>query len=223
MAPTLQQSGYNIVRDDKVLLDAYNNSPPSFVINLFPSHWTLNNGPKFMYNNQVSSILEDIRAFRIPVDFVDVFDRVGVQYYEGCLIVEIVDYRPSKPKDPLLENPDIQRVVCRPNSETIWKDICRLNENHGYKMTDMEALEIEAKILLQTSHPLCLDPDPHLTRIVNNVLRVSTPNIPNSLKRKAASQADLEEDEAEKAKRAKLMQFMNPRAGRAINPTYVTY
>ena len=58
--------------------------------------------------------------------------------HTGCLIVELVDYRPSKPKDPLLETPEIQRVVCRPNSETIWKDICRLNENHGYKMTDSQ-------------------------------------------------------------------------------------
>ncbi len=54
MAPTTKQSGYNIVRDDKVLLDTNRNSPPSFVINLFPGHWTLNNGPMFMYNNQVS-------------------------------------------------------------------------------------------------------------------------------------------------------------------------
>lgn len=71
---------------------------------------------------------------------------------------------------------------------------------------------------MATSHPLCLEPDPHLTRIVNNVIRVSTPTMPNSLKRKAAPMVDVEEDEAEKAKRAKVLQFMNPQASRATMP-----
>lgn len=60
-----------------------------------------------------------------------------------------MDYRPARPKDPVLDNPDVQRVVCRSNSETIWKDICQLNENNGFKMTDMDALELEAQILVR--------------------------------------------------------------------------
>ena len=104
-----------------------------------------------------------------------------------------------------------------------------LNLKTDRKMSDKDALQLEAKILVRTSQfmvhgnyhakctrqlatssPLCLDPDPHITRAVNSALRVSAPATPNSLKRKAAAMVDLEEDETEKAKRAKIMQYMNP-------------
>ncbi|KAH8116310.1 Spt20 family-domain-containing protein [Phellopilus nigrolimitatus] len=219
----MKASGYNIMRDDRALLEEHEKSPASFSVHLYPAHWTLNSGPNFMYNNEVSSILEDIRAFRIPTDFIQLFDDAGVPYYNGCLIVEIRDYRPAKAKDPILEKPDVQRVVLRPNPETIWADICMMNAKTGSAWTDVEALEIEAKLLMSTSTPLCLDPDPHLTRVVNSILRVSTPNVPNSLKRKAAAMVDLEEDETEKAKRAKVMQYMNPQFNTARKPVHPSY
>lgn len=62
-----------------------------------------------------------------------------------------------------------------------------------------------------------------MSRIVNSILRVSTPNTPNSLKRKAAAMVDLEEDETEKAKRAKIMQFMNPQFNTARKPIQQKY
>jgi hypothetical protein len=33
---------------------AVNDVAPSFTINLYPEHWTLNNGSKFLYNNPVA-------------------------------------------------------------------------------------------------------------------------------------------------------------------------
>lgn len=211
------------MRDDIALLEEYEKSPPSFSVHLYPGHWTLNNGPKFLYNNQVSSILEDIRSFRIPVDFIQIFDDAGIQYYKGCLIVELIDFRPAKAKDPILENPDVQRVVLRPNAETLWSDICSLNAKSGSTWTDAEALEVESKILLSTSPPLCLDPNPQLTRIVNSILRVSSPNVPKSLKRKAAAMVDLEENETEKARRTKILQFMDPRLNSNRKPISQNY
>lgn len=131
--------------------------------------------------------------------------------------------------------------MLRSNPETVWADICLMKEKVGSAWTDSHALEMEARILvclalnllirffthcvhfatvikLATAHPLCLEPDPHLTRIVNNIIRVSTPTMPHSLKRKATAMVDVEEDETEKAKRAKVMQFMNPQANRGSMP-----
>lgn len=71
-----------------------------------------------------------------------------------------------------------------------------------------------------TAPPLCLDPDPHLTRIANNILRVSVPKTPPSLKRKAAA-IEQEEEESDKARRMKISQYMNPRNNRSTPPTYV--
>jgi hypothetical protein len=73
---------------------------------------------------------------------------------------------------------------------------------------------------LATSQPLCLDPDPHLTRIVNNVLRVSTPSMPLSLKRRSSAM-EPEEDGPERAKRERLLGFMAPRDNRLHAPRYI--
>lgn len=83
------------------------------------------------------------------------FYNVDVSHFPGCMIVELKDYRPPKSKDPTLEQPEVTRVVLHPNSETLWADLCSLNQRHGGKWTDQNVLEIEARILvfLQPSLP----------------------------------------------------------------------
>ncbi|KAJ3507597.1 hypothetical protein NLJ89_g6208 [Agrocybe chaxingu] len=212
-------AGYNRTRYVEQLLEKTESLPASFTVHLHPEHWVLNNGSKFLYNHQLASLLDDIRAHRIPVDFLELFDAARVPFYDGCMVVELLDYRPQRSKEPALKTPERTRVVLHPNSETLWADICSLNQKNGKKWTDMDALEVEAKLLLATSQPLCLDPNPHLTRIVNHVLRVSTPSMPLSLKRKASA-LEAEEDGPEKAKRERLLGFMAPRDNRLHAPSY---
>ncbi|RPD64166.1 hypothetical protein L226DRAFT_460544 [Lentinus tigrinus ALCF2SS1-7] len=200
---------YNMSRFVQGLLKTHENSPPSFTVRLYREYWTLNNGSKFLYNNQTASLLDDIRAQHIPVDFIELFDAAGLPFYEGCLIVELLDYRPAKSNEPELEQPERTRVVLTPNDESRWADICLMSKKAISPWSDAEALQVEARMLLATSPPLCLDPDAHLTRIVNATQRVCTPPAPPSLKRKAAA-VDQEADELEKARRIKLMQFMAP-------------
>jgi transcription factor SPT20 len=66
----------------------------------------------------------------------------------GCMVVELLDYRPQKSSEPALKNPDKTRVVLHPSPETLWADICSLNQRNGGRWTDMDALEIEAKLLV---------------------------------------------------------------------------
>ena len=76
-------------------------------------------------------------------------DEASVEYRcAGCMIVELLDYRPQKFKEPALEKPERTRVVLHPNSETLWADICLLNQKAGYQWTDQDALEIEARLLV---------------------------------------------------------------------------
>ncbi|KAH8104068.1 Spt20 family-domain-containing protein [Cristinia sonorae] len=212
-------AGYNLTRSVDELLETNRTAPPSFTVHLYPEHWTLNSGLKFLYNNQVASLLDDIRAQRIPNDFLELFDSARVPFYDGHMIVELLDYRPPKGKDPILENPEKRRVVLSPNAETMWTDLCLLNQKAGNVWTDQDALEVEAQILMSTAPPLCLDPDPHLTRMVNGVLRVTVPPAPPALKRKAAAM-EMEEDEMDRARRAKIMQYMNPKPHRSSAPRY---
>ena len=64
------------------------------------------------------------------------------------MVVELLDYRPQRSKEPPPKTPQKTRVVLHPNSETLWADICSLNQRHGGKWTDMEAIELEAKLLV---------------------------------------------------------------------------
>ncbi|KAG6888748.1 hypothetical protein C0995_006219 [Termitomyces sp. Mi166 len=217
-------ASYNTTRFVEDLLEKTASLSPSFTVHLHLEHWTLNNGSKFLYNNQIASLLDDVRAHRIPVDFLDLFEAAKVPFYDGmgayagCMIVELLDYRPQRGKEPPPDKPERTRVVLHPNSETLWADICAMNHRFGGKWTDRDALEVEARLLLATSAPLCLDPDPHLARVANHIMRVSTPTVPTSLKRKAAN-LDPAEDETDKARRAKIMSFMNSRQNRAA-PSY---
>lgn len=72
----------------------------------------------------------------------------------GHMIVELLDYRPPKAKDPILESPDKSRVVLSPNSETLWTNLCLLNQKDGNVWTDEDTLEVEAQILVCVLHAL---------------------------------------------------------------------
>lgn len=65
--------------------------------------------------------------------------------------MDLFDYRPQKPTDPALENPEKTREVLHPNSETLWADLCLVNVNSGGNLTDTQALEMEARILVSVS------------------------------------------------------------------------
>ena len=71
----------------------------------------------------------------------------------GCMIVEIEEFKQATSKDNSKETEPLEktatRVVLRPNSETLFADLCLLNQKSGNKWTDKDALEIEAKILVR--------------------------------------------------------------------------
>lgn len=69
------------------------------------------------------------------------------------MIVEIEDSNQVNSKDNSKDNKPLEktvtRVLLRPNSETLFADLCLLNQKNGSKWTDKDALEIEAKILVR--------------------------------------------------------------------------
>lgn len=76
--------------------------------------------------------------------------QISCPYFvSGCMIVELLDYRPQRNKEPTPEKPERTRVVLHPNSETLWADISSLNQKYGTKWTDFDALELESKILVR--------------------------------------------------------------------------
>lgn len=64
------------------------------------------------------------------------------------MVVELLDYRAQKANQPQPEKPERTRVILHPNPETIYADICRMNESSGRTWTDKDAVEVEAKLLV---------------------------------------------------------------------------
>jgi transcription factor SPT20 len=71
------------------------------------------------------------------------------------MIVEIEDFNQANSKDNSKESKPPEktttRVLLRPNTETLFADLCLLNQKSGNKWTDKDALEIEAKILVRST------------------------------------------------------------------------
>ena len=72
--------------------------------------------------------------------------------------------------------PDVYRVVLYPSDETTWLDLKNLNDkSSGGTWTEEEALHIESRILSLTASPLCLDADPHATKVANLIMAATSP------------------------------------------------
>lgn len=65
--------------------------------------------------------------------------------------MELLDYRPNSRHDPPPKEPGRTRTVLHPSPETLWADICLMNQKQGGKWSDQDALKIEAQILVCTS------------------------------------------------------------------------
>lgn len=65
------------------------------------------------------------------------------------MLVELLDYRPKRAKDPPLERPEKSRVTLHPNDEALWADLCLMNQRTSSKLTDPQVLEVEAQILVR--------------------------------------------------------------------------
>ncbi|KAG9101921.1 Transcription factor spt20 [Ceratobasidium sp. UAMH 11750] len=221
---------YNLKKREEQILARFSKSPPSFAVHLHPGHWTLNkdnSARNFLYTSPAVSILESIRAHRVPVDMLEMFDQANVPFYDGCLIVEEHDHMTSSepasdpPSNPgkLKANPSqIRRIVLYPNGETLWADISLMNARNGSTWTDQQAIEFEAKVLAATAPPLCLDPDPIASRIA--AIAMSSTSFDSAKRKHSSVENDKRDDGARKAERDKFMNVMNPRSTRIFHADF---
>lgn len=125
--------------------------------------------------------------------------------------------------------------------ESLWTDIRLEQARTGKVVNEEEALDMEARILVgflslklngklnpthapalilqaATSPPLCLEPDVLVSRIANAALRSSALPVPAAFKLKSEV-AQNEDDDAIKARDAKIMSLMNPHKSRPNHPS----
>ena len=82
-------------------------------------------------------------------------------------------------KDEAYPSPDgveVYRMILRSSDESLWNDLRMMDVKTGGIWNDDDAMRIESQILHLTAPPLCLDPDPHVTRIANVMLSSTMPS-----------------------------------------------
>lgn len=202
---TLQKLSNTISLSSTEILERYEKSEPSLTLHFHANHWKFEHQDgMFLYNSPARQILEAIRNEQIPVDCLEVFRDVKIRYYEGCLILRLVDYR----QDP----PTVMHTALRPSPESIWTEMLLYSEQTQGNFTDAKALQVESDILVATNPPLDLRPSLHPAHSANLLNNLRDPPLPR-LKRKRESMHEDDEEE-------RLMYLYDERHGRDFAPDF---
>ncbi|KAH1676160.1 hypothetical protein KXV79_008526 [Aspergillus fumigatus] len=82
------------VKTTSYILRKYSKCPPSLIVHLHPTHFRFEQQDgSFPYNSEMKVIIEHIRAGTVPHDMMEELLRANVRFYEGCLIVKVVDHK----------------------------------------------------------------------------------------------------------------------------------
>ncbi|EEB06615.1 SAGA complex subunit Spt20 [Schizosaccharomyces japonicus yFS275] len=94
--------GIKIDRNVQDILTKYANEPPSLILHIHNYHFRFEQQDgAFTYNGPVKSILHYLRMELIPPDCIEVFQTANIHFYDGCLIIRVIDHRtPNQPAPP---------------------------------------------------------------------------------------------------------------------------
>ncbi|PWY89964.1 hypothetical protein BO70DRAFT_131568 [Aspergillus heteromorphus CBS 117.55] len=82
------------VKTSSYILKKFAKLPPSLILHLHPTHFRFEQQDgSFPYNSEMKVIIEHIRAGTVPHDMMEELLRANVRFYEGCLIVRVVDHK----------------------------------------------------------------------------------------------------------------------------------
>lgn len=111
-----------------------------------------------------NEFLEYLDMQQLPPLLVDVLESVQVDiYHDGCVIVELRDYRRSTQK-----NYDITYVLLKPTSQTIVRDVNAMMADTS-KWNDEDKAMLESQLVLAMQPRLCLDPSPSVLYTANKI------------------------------------------------------
>ncbi|CDW98626.1 hypothetical protein [Sporisorium scitamineum] len=87
-------SVYNTSRTTRQILRRHRKDKPSLILHLHNHHFRFErqNG-MFLFDSPVKAFLGYIRDQKVPADLLDVLTESGVQFFEGCLLVDVHDHR----------------------------------------------------------------------------------------------------------------------------------
>jgi hypothetical protein len=167
-------------------VEKFRDITPAFVVAVFEETLVFEPGdigPISMGHPVAQELMAAINRQELTPSLMAVLHGAGAPFYDGCLVVGLVDYRrqafgvlgagPSVPvvrkeanaagampyRNPTMA-PEMHKILLRPSSASLAADIDELVQAAFPSASDGVALEVEAQILLGTRPALCLDPDP---------------------------------------------------------------
>ncbi|XP_066922818.1 transcription factor SPT20 homolog isoform X3 [Clytia hemisphaerica] len=110
-----------------------------------------------------SEFLDYLDTQELPPLLVDVLESAQVDlFYDGCVIVELRDYRRSTQK-----NFDTTYILLKPTSQTIVRDVNSLMSDP--KWSNEDKAKLESQLVLAMQPRLCLDPSPKVLYTANKI------------------------------------------------------
>mmetsp|Transcript_14487 Transcript_14487/g.49474 ORF Transcript_14487/g.49474 Transcript_14487/m.49474 type:complete len:873 (-) Transcript_14487:601-3219(-) len=154
------------------------NGHVSFVLNLYPGGFSLHSptdnemlaAPR-AYDPSSKKFLQSLDRGMLPLDLLkDLQGNVDFKYEQGCIVVEVRDYRQPRQYDL---RPSTHRMILRPDASSLQQDLNQIWQIHAN--LSMEDILILEKLLLVTTKPtLCLDPSPSVQVVANYMNRKSS-------------------------------------------------
>ncbi|KAL3424662.1 hypothetical protein PVAG01_03943 [Phlyctema vagabunda] len=88
------------IQTDAYILKKFRGCQPSLIIHLHPTNFRFDQMEgSFSYRSPMRIMIDHLKERTIPHDLVEIFQQMNVRYYEGCMIVQIYDYKSIAPSE----------------------------------------------------------------------------------------------------------------------------
>eukprot|EP00794_Sanderia_malayensis_P007008 gene7008-7793_t len=171
----------------------------TLIVNLYPN----NEGYSLMLRDKTGKEVETVKlsydesefldyldAQALPPVLIDILEKSQIDlFYDGCIIVELRDYRRSTHKTLK----ECTYLLLKPTAQTIVRDVNALTSD-STQWTEDDKLKLEAELVLASKPRLCLDPSPEVVlnanRMQYNAKKLNNHALKRSVKRFAKSIKD---------------------------------
>ncbi|KAG0648946.1 SAGA complex subunit spt20 [Hyphodiscus hymeniophilus] len=86
------------IKTDDYILKRYRANRPSLVVHLHPTHFRFDQQEgSFGYKSPMRLLLEHLRLRTIPHDLMEFFTQNNIEFFEGCMIIQVVDHKSVAP------------------------------------------------------------------------------------------------------------------------------
>lgn len=162
-----QKRIYNFAETSKEILAKYEQHPPSLEFHIHENHYRFGNQDGIISKGSqlVKDFLEYVAREEIPHAIVEVLRDASIRFYEGCIILKVLDHRksiqvtsvnPTTQKTETVSVPRSYRTLLKPTQLSLFYDLLYQTDSQLQRFSDQLGLSMESEILTITKRKLDL-------------------------------------------------------------------